>query len=89
MVSESVRRLLRHTRTRESEMAGLERDLAGIFGIDERSLEARRAFVRLGREEQALLQRLLPWAERVAPELARRFYDWQFAFAPTRAFFEQ
>ncbi|GIV00947.1 MAG: hypothetical protein KatS3mg014_2562 [Actinomycetota bacterium] len=59
------------------------------FGIDEGNLARRREFIRLGEEDRSLLERLLPWAERVAPDIAREFYDWQFAFPPTRAFFER
>ncbi len=63
--------------------------LAEKFGIDEMSLARRREFVRLGEAERALLTKLIPWAEEVAPALAKEFYDWQFSFPATRAFFEQ
>ncbi len=59
------------------------------FGIDERGLELRRRFVRLTEQERALLAELAPWAQRVAPEMVREFYNWQFEFPPTRQFFEQ
>jgi methyl-accepting chemotaxis protein len=59
------------------------------FGITEQNLAKRREFVRLGEEERKLLIELIPWAEKTAPEIAREFYDWQFSFAPTRAFFEK
>jgi methyl-accepting chemotaxis protein len=63
--------------------------LARRFGIDETSLAAQRWFIRLGEQERSLLGELLPWARSVAPEMARQFYDWQFGFPPTRAFFER
>jgi methyl-accepting chemotaxis protein len=57
-------------------------------GIDEQSVALRRQFVRLGEEDRALLSAWSGWAATVAPDVAREFYDWQFAFAPTRQFFE-
>jgi methyl-accepting chemotaxis protein len=42
----------------------------------------------LGETDRKLLAKLEPWAGRVVADIARDFYDWQFAFAPTRAFFE-
>lgn len=59
------------------------------YGIDEENLARRKEFIRLGEQDRSLLERLLPWAERVAPDIAREFYDWQFAFPATRAFFER
>jgi methyl-accepting chemotaxis protein len=57
-------------------------------GIDEQSVALRRQFVRLSEEDRALLSEWCGWAASVAPDVAREFYDWQFAFAPTRQFFE-
>ncbi|HET6438207.1 MAG TPA: methyl-accepting chemotaxis protein [Anaeromyxobacter sp.] len=62
--------------------------LAAKFGIDEENLAQRRAFLRLGEEDCAVLASLSGWAEQHAPELSARFYDWQFEFPRTRAFFE-
>lgn len=64
-------------------------NLCSLLAIDETNLAARRAFIRLGAEDCALLVKLLPWAERVAPRIAREFYDWQFSFPATRSFFER
>ena len=58
------------------------------FGMDERSVALRRQFIRLGIEEQQLLGEMAPWAQSVAAEIAKDFYDWQFEFGPTREFFE-
>src|ERR1700744_3831380 len=58
------------------------------FGINEENLAIRREFIRLGPEEQSRLAALIPWARSAAPQIAREFYDWQFAFEPTRRFFE-
>jgi methyl-accepting chemotaxis protein len=59
------------------------------FGIDEISIARRREFVRLGEPERVLLTQLIPWADQVAATVAHEFYNWQFAFLPTVAFFEQ
>jgi methyl-accepting chemotaxis protein len=64
------------------------RALAPRFGIDEANLAMRREFVRLDEEARELLAGLAPWAAGVAADIAREFYDWQFAFGPTRDFFE-
>ncbi len=63
--------------------------LAEKLGIDEANLARRREYVRLSEEDRALLVELRPWAQRVAPDIAREFYDWQFSFAPTAAFFQR
>ena len=75
-----------HPATPPSHRAG--RALAPRFGIDESNLAVRREFIRLGEADRILLAKLEPWAARVAAEIAREFYDWQFQFAPTLAFFE-
>jgi methyl-accepting chemotaxis protein len=62
--------------------------LAAKYGIDEQNLAARREFVRLGEEDEALLAGYIEWAEENAAAMAREFYDWQFAFPATRLFFE-
>ncbi|HYA18446.1 MAG TPA: methyl-accepting chemotaxis protein [Bryobacteraceae bacterium] len=59
------------------------------FGMDEHSLALRRQFVRLSEQDRALLAEMAPWAQRVAPQIAREFYDWQFEFPATRQFFER
>jgi methyl-accepting chemotaxis protein len=63
--------------------------LCSKFGINENNLKQRREFVRLGEEEQHILANLAPWAEKAAPEIAKEFYDWQFSFPATAAFFER
>jgi methyl-accepting chemotaxis protein len=62
--------------------------LARRFGVDEANLAWRREFVRLTEEDAGLLAELVDWASRNAPSIACEFYDWQFAFPVTRAFFE-
>ena len=64
------------------------RALAPRFGIGEANLAVRREFIRLGKKERDLLLELAGWAAGVAPDISREFYDWQFAFGPTREFFE-
>ncbi len=63
--------------------------LCNKFGINESNLKRRREFIRLGEKEQQLLSRLIPWAEANAAEVAKEFYDWQFSFPTTLAFFER
>src|ERR1035438_6407625 len=75
-----------HPATAPSHAAG--RALATRFGIGESNLAVRREFIRLGEEDRQLLAKLEPWAARVAADIAREFYDWQFLFPPTFAFFE-
>src|SRR4029079_1386361 len=62
--------------------------MAQRFGMDEGSIALRREFIRLGEAERELLAEWAPWAQSVAPAIAKEFYDWQFEFGPTREFFE-
>src|ERR1700753_3981835 len=62
--------------------------IAARYGMDEQSLAIRRQFIRLDDEDQALLGELASWAQSVAADVAREFYDWQFDFPPTRQFFD-
>lgn len=62
--------------------------LAEIFSIDGANLARRREFVMLDDADRKILRELIPWAEKVAPEIARRFYDHQFSFVGTRSFFD-
>ncbi|MEZ4443629.1 MAG: methyl-accepting chemotaxis protein [Polyangiaceae bacterium] len=59
------------------------------LGINESNLANRRAFLRLDKEDRELLETLHDWAKEHAPTIAKVFYDWQFEFGPTRAFFEE
>jgi methyl-accepting chemotaxis protein len=61
--------------------------LARKFGINDQNLGRRLEFIRLGDEDCATLAELVDWAEENAEDIARAFYDWQFAFGPTAAFF--
>ena len=63
--------------------------LCSKFRIDDTNLKQRLEFVHLGAEEQKLLATLAPWAETAAPEIAKEFYDWQFSFPATAAFFDR
>ena len=63
-------------------------NLVSKFDVDENNLRIRREFIRLGEEERALCIELIPWMEEHAPKIARDFYDWQFNFSRTKAFFE-
>ncbi len=64
-------------------------DLCAFMRINETNLALRRQFVNLTEEDIAILRQLQPWAERVADAIAKEFYDVQFAFPPTRGFFEE
>jgi methyl-accepting chemotaxis protein len=68
--------------------AGAVDSIARRYGMDEMNLAQRRQFIRLNEGDRALLAELAPWAQSVAPDIAREFYDWQFEFGPTRQFFE-
>jgi len=68
--------------------AGAAESIARRYGMDDQNLATRREFIRLNEGDRALLAELAPWAQSIAPDLAREFYDWQFEFAPTRQFFD-
>jgi hypothetical protein len=65
-----------------------EETLTSRFGISENNLARRREFARLAEDDRQVLLRLESWADRVAPAMAKEFYDWQFSFGPTLKFFE-
>jgi hypothetical protein len=62
-------------------------DLASLYRLNETNLALRREFMGLTGQDLAVLRKLSRWGERTADPLAREFYDQQFAFAPTVAFF--
>jgi methyl-accepting chemotaxis protein len=62
--------------------------LTETYHISKESLALRRQFMRLTGRDVATLRSLSGWADRVAGSIAREFYDHQFAFGPTRKFFE-
>src|SRR3974390_2152515 len=64
-----------------------KKSLCESFGINEENLRKRKEFIRLSEEDRKILQKLKPWAVKVAPQIAKEFYDWQFKFGPTRDFF--
>lgn len=64
-------------------------DLCAFLRMNEENLALRRQFVNLTEQDVHILKQLRPWAERVADSIAKEFYDVQFAFAPTRQFFER
>lgn len=66
-----------------------QQSLLDQFAIDDVNLTQRREFIRLGEADRRVIEKLIPWAKRIAPALVKAFYDWQFTFAPTRAFFER
>jgi methyl-accepting chemotaxis protein len=62
--------------------------LATYYRITEQTLDLRKQFIQFGPKDIEALSRLYDWAKRRAPEIAREFYDHQFSFPPTLAFFE-
>jgi methyl-accepting chemotaxis protein len=58
------------------------------YRISEESLALRRQFLRLRPRDISTLRSLAGWSNRVADKIAREFYDHEFAFAPTRTFFQ-
>ena len=64
-------------------------NLAEQLHINEQNLRQRKQFLRLSQHEAELLRKYAPWAERIAQDYAREFYDFQFDFPETRAFFER
>lgn len=61
---------------------------SNLFAITEENLQLRRDFVRLGPKEAKLIKPLQAWARKVAPKIAKEFYEFQFAFGRTRTFFD-
>lgn len=74
--------------SRPSNAHRVDRALAQRFGVGEGNLARRREFVRITEDDRQLMMGLESWAAEAASEIAREFYDWQFAFGPTRTFFE-
>lgn len=77
-----------HAAMREIDWTQHGDSLAQKFGMDAASIGQRREFIRLGAEDRQTLAEMAPWAQTVAPLIAKEFYDWQFEFGPTREFFE-
>jgi methyl-accepting chemotaxis protein len=59
------------------------------YRISEESLALRREFLRLTGRDVAALRSLRGWSKHAANRIAREFYDHEFAFEPTRQFFER
>ncbi|MCX7924690.1 MAG: globin-coupled sensor protein [Fimbriimonadales bacterium] len=64
-------------------------NLAEQLHINEQNLHQRKQFLRLTPQEVELLRKYATWAEQIAPSLAHEFYEFQFSFPETRAFFER
>lgn len=63
-------------------------NLCQSLKINENNLALRKQFINITDRDIAILAQLRPWAEQVADQIAKEFYDFQFAFAPTRRLFE-
>ena len=64
-------------------------ELCQLYRINEENLNLRKQFIRLTADDVAILRQLQPWAEERASQIAKAFYDHQFTFSETRAFFEK
>jgi len=64
-------------------------ELCRLYRINEENLNLRKQFIQLTPEDIAILRQLRPWAEEHAAQIAKAFYDHQFTFSETRAFFEK
>ena len=64
-------------------------ELCQYYRINEENLNLRKQFIRLTAEDIEILRQLAPWAEERASQIAKEFYDHQFSFSETRAFFEK
>ncbi|MFN4034182.1 MAG: methyl-accepting chemotaxis protein [Fimbriimonadales bacterium] len=64
-------------------------NLAEQLHINEQNLRQRKQFLRLTPHEAELLRKYAPWAEKIAHDYTREFYDFQFEFGETRQFFER
>ena len=58
------------------------------YSVSEANLKVRREFIRLTESDVRALKSVAGWARQVAPKIAREFYDFQFSFPASRAFFE-
>ena len=61
--------------------------LAQLYRFNETNIGLRRQFLRFGQEDVRVLRKVARWADRVADPIAQEFYDHQFDFGPTLAFF--
>ena len=59
------------------------------LGVDQETLKLRHRFIGLGEADQRILEPLVPWVQTVSADLAHTFYDFQFAFGPTKQFFTE
>ncbi len=67
--------------------AHTSQSLTRRYGITAATLDYRKEFLRLDEADRKLIAELAPWAAANANEIARQFYDWQFSFPRTRAYF--
>ncbi len=64
-------------------------NLTEQYRINPKNLKHRQEFILLGEQEIQTLRRLEKWADRVVDAIVQEFYDFQFSFPPTLAFFTQ
>ncbi len=62
--------------------------LTSQYRINDQNLALRKALLRFTEKDIAVLRSLAAWGQRVAPAIAREFYDHQFQHPGTRTFFE-
>lgn len=64
-------------------------NLAERLYINEQNLNQRKCLLHFTAHDVELLRKYARWAEQIVPDLVREFYDFQFGFPDTRAFFER
>ncbi len=63
-------------------------NLTDQYHINNTNLDLRKQFITLDEQKIQTLKQLEGWANKVADPIAKEFYDHQFTFPPTRAFYE-
>lgn len=63
--------------------------LCNLYRVNNSNLSVRKDFVRFTASDVKVLASLAPWARKVAPKIAKEFYDIQFGFSATQVFFEK
>ncbi len=61
--------------------------LVDLYRINDENLKLRLQFLLITEKDIKLLRRLSGWADKVADQIAKEFYDHQFSFPPTYEFF--
>jgi uncharacterized protein (UPF0333 family) len=63
--------------------------LCNLYRLNNTNLGIRKDFIRFSAGDVKVLASLAPWARKMAPKIAKEFYDIQFGFSATQVFFEK